>query len=489
MDGAREKFIDLVDKFLTEVNKSNLTSPYVALEETLKLDKEWIGYLLPAIPELIFFNLSNSKGRFGNLVDLWNLGASDHPSTLDGIVSCHALSPMGDTITFLADLGRNARIAASLGKELHIILADRDWTRLNWVVQDYGEHNLTENEEWRKKIYRGLGCKLHMSNLENSGVINRKQIELLASSYTELSRALFGQENIGKKIKPDQARALVDNFKFSTSVEPTICLLKNNLVHKNIGKEFKVIKQLLGTLRRVDQNTFSYYFAQRYHQYRYHNYLKLAVRSERNFDLPFYEMDLSEDKDNLGITKAVYFKDYILGVSQPGSEEEFVIPYYFPSGSLYQEKEKLDEYLSKVIMLDDFNDQSKFVLLFEKMEYPHNARLASDLLSFVHMYISNNNANNRTFRTSIRKILKPYSVELDQSWHEYSKSNRDFASSIAIWKDYIFSKWPEELKLPYYYYPYVVLSDGKKHNDFSVMLYHVFHLLIQNIGSPVWYKE
>ncbi|MCG8096643.1 MAG: hypothetical protein JAZ17_23980 [Candidatus Thiodiazotropha endolucinida] len=489
MDGAREKFIQYIDSFLEDVNSSEPTSPYDALEKALKIDKEWVGFLLPSIPELIFSVIGSETKKHNNLTRLWNLGAGDHPSTLDGIVSCHALSPMGDTINFLADLGRNARISVTLGKEFHIMLADRDWTRLNWVVQDYGEHNLTRSEDWRKSVYKSIGGQVHVSNLDNSGHTKRRVIESLASSYTELSRALFGKDNIGKRIENEKAKELVSGFTFSTKTEPSICLLKNDIVDKNIGKEFRVIKQLMDNLKRVDESTFTYYFAQRYHQYRYNNYLKLAVRSERNFDIPFFEIDSSEDKDKLGITKAIYFKDYILGLNGETNEEEFVIPYYFPSGSLYQDSNKLDEYLLKVIMLDDYEDEQKFVRIFDRMRYPHNARLASDYLSFIHMYLSNNKGDLRVFRSNIRKIIKEYSPELADSWGTYTKSNKDFSKSVMIWRDYVFSKWPSKLKLPYYFYPYILLSDDGPHNEFGMMLFKLFNLTVKNIGHPVWYKQ
>ena len=481
MNSVREKFIQYIDSFVKDINSLEPMSPNHVLAGTLKINREWMDFLLPSIPEFIFSAIGTKKSEHKNLIELWGLDSGDHPNTLDGVVSCHALSPMGDTIDLLADLGRSARISAILDKELHIMLADIDWTSLNWTVRDYGEHNLIKIKKWRQPIYKSIGAKVNLSSLDNSGHVKKEEIESLASSYADLSRALFGKENIGKRIDNKKVKKLIGELAFSTNTEPSINLLKNDIIDKNIGREFAIIKDLMKNLKRVDERTFTYYFTQRYHQYRYNNYLKLAVRSERNFDVPFFGIDSWENKDKLGIVRAIYFEYYMLGLNEDACKQEFVIPYYFPSGSLYQDSSKLEEYKSKVIMLDDYDykDKNKFIRVFGRMGYPHNARLASDYLSFIHMYLSHNKSK-RKFRSDVQKILEKYSSELADSWNTYTKSD-DFSKSVMTWRDYVFSAWPSGLKLPYYFYPYILLLDEGFRKEFEMMLFELFNLTMKNI--------
>jgi hypothetical protein len=123
---------------------------------------------------------------------------------------------MGDTVALLSDLGRTLRISASFNKKLHILLADRDWTRLNWVVMDYGEHNLTRSENWREALYKSLGCYVKKCNMSNSPHISRTEIENLSSSYTELARSIFGLHHIGHRLTSDEIHLLESNFHLQT---------------------------------------------------------------------------------------------------------------------------------------------------------------------------------------------------------------------------------------------------------------------------------
>jgi len=484
----KEKFIDLVDSFLNDINGANVQSPYYFFEQSLKsIPAHWIKYLIPSIPEIFFSSVGKKKKLYGELIELWNQSIIEHPSQFEGVLTCHALSPMGDTISLISDLGRSLRIASSFNKKLTILYANKDWTRLNWAVKDYGEHNLIKSEQWRSKLYKSVGAISKESHLDNAKNISRKEIESLASSFTELSRAFLGNQFIGHRLASDELTNIKSSYYLKTTKTPEIDLLENNLIKRKLGIEINVIDYVIKNLHRLDENTFIYYFTQRFHQHYYDGYFKIAVRSEKNFDEPFYNMDLSENSDEKGITTAFYFRDYVLSKDEKG--DVFVIPYYFPSGSLYNGKLDIESYTSSVIMLDDYLDKQKFVKLFNAIPFPHNARLLSDFLSFIHFYIRNPNHTTSKFQSDINKIIDKHSPELKECWNYYLKSPKDFSLLVNTWSDYLFAKWPQKLALPYYYYPYLVLDNDTPSESITNLFFELFSKVINEIGNPIWHKS
>lgn len=481
---------DILKKYLENINNNGVKSPYSEFYSKLDVHPHILKYLISAIPESLLSIINEERKQFSDLTEFWNLSDLGDFDNIDGTLTCHALSPMGDSIFLISDLGRALRISSILDKQLSVLLADKEWSSYNWVVQDYGTHNLTKSFEWRKDLYKSLGLSVDQCNLSNinNGEIAKEQIEKLASEFEDFSRAVFGSKYIGKKLNSKEINDLKQKIKIQLINEPKIDLLELNIFSEKLIPERTILEISLNYLRKLDQTTFTYYFTQRYHQYKYKNFLKLAIRSEKQFDRPFFELDKLEGAKKFGVTKSIYFSDYVL--FEEDMVEKFVIPYYFPSGSLYNNLIDIDNYSKDVILLDDYQNKDKFIRIFSKMPYPHNARLLSDLLSFVHFYIfpQKNSTNKRTFKSSIDKIIREYDIELLESWKYYARPSKDFRNRTLTWSDYIFSNWPKDLKTPYYILPFIKLKEESE-LQYANLTFEIFRLIIKNIKFPQWFKK
>jgi len=467
--------------YLEKCKNPYIKSPLSDFINKLSISKNILNPLIYVIPEILFSVIHPYSKKYKNLFELWNLSDISSFDSFKKTLICHALSPNGDTIFLLADLGRSLRISASINKKLHIMLADQEWSRYNWVVQDYGDDNLSRNFSFRQKLYNMLGINFDACNLTNVGSFNREYIERLAYEYEDFSKSIFGEKYIKKKLTSKEISYLKDKLKLIT-VNYHEDLFNLSFFSQKLKAEKEILFISLEYLRSLDKKSFTYYLTQRFHQYKYQNFLKIAVRSEKNFDVPFYELDKIE-KTNHGVSHAIYFDDYILNSTDNG--EVFVIPYYFPSGSLYQGKKDIKYYQDKVLLLDDYNNQKKFLSKISQMPFPHNARLISDFFSFIHffLYPLNGQSTNRNLKNEIEVYIKQYSLEFFKSWKYYSRPMKEFSEKIVVFGDYFFSKWPENLPTPYYYFPYIIIEESKDSIKFYELFFTLFNIIIRYIKN------
>jgi hypothetical protein len=323
-----------------------------------------------------------------------------------------------------------------------------------------------------------------LSNTPNK--VSRAEIEEIGTAYEDLVRSIFGSDYIGRKLDKTESRNLQDKYKLFSNNSDKIDFLNIPLIKSKLQPEKEVIFNLLQTLRQFDQNTFIYYFTQRFHQYAYKDYLKIAVRSEKNFDKPFFDLDKA-NKD-LGISFAIYFENYKM------FDDTFVIPYYFPSGSIYETTDKIDEYINQTLMLNDFNNKSKIVDKFKLMNYPYNARLLSDFMSFAHFlcFPLDNNHSQNEFRKSIKQMTKKISEEFSNSWNYYFKPPNEFSQKVDDWSKSIFtSKLNDESIIPYYYFPFIELANNESETieKYANFVSSLFEKVVSIINYPIYHKS
>ncbi len=486
-----KEFLGFISDYLKSINKNAqygqiIKSAVTDLKSSNVLTSDFLFNLISISPEFIFSKVGSRTKEFKNQIEIWNPKNYSNIDSVEGVLSCHALSPMGDSIFLLSDLGRTMRVSAILDKKMIIMLADEEWSKYNWVASELGTSNLTRSHTWRKKdLYDRLGVEVDTCNLTNTpSKLTKHQIEEIGTAYEDLVRSIFGKEYIGRKLDREEANFLRSKYKLYSKNNPGIDFLNISLVKEKMKAEKEVIFNLLQTLRQFDQNTFIYYFTQRFHQYKYQNYLKIAVRSEKNFDLPFYELDSRLEKK--GVNFSFYFENYKM------YGDTFVIPYYFPSGSLYENKENLEFHFKETIMLNDSDNKEKIMNCFCKMNYPYNARLLSDLMSFAHflMFPLNSNEKQSEYRSKIRDLSKIISNEFFKSWKFYVRPKSDFKKRVEAWSDNIFtSELSSKTILPYYYFPYVELKDGENIKRYGEYLSVLLREIIIITNHPLYHKS
>lgn len=144
----KEKFINLIDTYLKNLNGKNeviLKSPLEDLELQEFPSKDFLFPFLALSPEYLFYKIGLETKSLNHQVEIWNPSDKGNLREINGILSCHASSPMGDSIFLLADLGRALRASAILDKPMNVMLADKDWSKYNWVATELGTSNLLRN--------------------------------------------------------------------------------------------------------------------------------------------------------------------------------------------------------------------------------------------------------------------------------------------------------------------------------------------------------
>lgn len=460
--------------------------PMWELRRELKVDEALVRPLVASIPETWIGDVLGTKKQ--KLFEFWNLTDGRRLVDLQGVLTCHALSPMGDTIELLADLGRTARIAAVLGKRVTVLLADHEWSKYNRMVDAYGLQNIDDNEQFRQKLYGRLGFTLRECNPNNATGIEGDDILESARQYAELAEALLGESLLNRTLTAEELATITRTLPLPKSKRDHGELLTSRLVIDRLRGDLDVLAKVAKYLGQLDRPTFIYYLTQRYHQWAFPNFLKVAVRSEKNFDGPFHELDLASGH-KIGITRAIYFREYVLRVEN-GRPPIFVIPYYFPSGSLFTGTDtRMADYRRSAILLDAASEGDGVANVFERMPWPHNARLLADFLSFVHFLtmpweekrhderkseVGRQESTGddaevsvggrpvpRKFRSIVDKKIQEVAPELFAAWKHYARSPGVFCANVRQWCDWAVSLWSEDAVPPYYLFPYYWLRPAE----------------------------
>ncbi|MBN1504708.1 MAG: hypothetical protein JW952_06595 [Candidatus Eisenbacteria bacterium] len=388
-----------------------------------------------------------------------NLRNIDH---LKGILLCHTLSPTWDSAALLAELGRCLRVACGLALPLRLMLAGSTWAAYNWVVMDLkAEANLAINARWRRGLYSLLDAavdplRVEVDNCETTTLPDKRafnDVEILASEYVQLARALWGPAVDTRRYTPDEVNDMLASLELRSQRQPELDLLKLPLLNRALLPATSVLRTVLSNLRRLDRSTFLYFFLQYFHQARYDSCLKLAVRRERDFDEPFRTLSLAIGKEPAYDSQAsLYFSDYYFDRETAAEPPHLTVhPYYFPSGLLYARYPDPSDARTHCLMLDD-QEQSKIERSLHAIAPLDRGRFLADLLSFAHWF----GRRDKQLHRAVASWFKSCGCEGgEQSWRLYAVDQAAFAERTAEWGVLLFSELVANEHPPYYFLPYV----------------------------------
>lgn len=458
----------------TVKNDEILELPFDYLMERFGLHANDLMKMLFAEPSALSSIIFPPSPQFEIKSELFEKSMQDYKAVLLG----HALSIHSDSIFLLAELGRTMRIAKALDKPVNVFLTGEKFGVLNWIVQDYielkdeekGQHprlnietNIRECLAFRTKLYSNLGLSYEICDFGNAGSdyfpeSTALQLEVVrtAHEYHQLCLLVLKDKTYPRKVNREEAREIIEIFD-NFLVEDTEGGISGlSIVKRDLKKHIGIIKMVVDNLRSFSVNTFEYFLLQYYHQFKYHNCLKLAVSREFTFDDLFEKMIDKEGIDyQLG---GLYFKDYICNTDDG---EKTVFPYYFPSGSLYTgNPTQIADFEHNVILIKDRRDKIKRILNTYKNPFKL-AAVMGDLLSFAHYYfIKNDKTKGNHFDEEFMQIAERLSEEFSLSWKYYTHLDEtDFRKNVDYFEQLLLSQWSRNIIVPYYFYPFL-LSDG-----------------------------
>lgn len=228
------------------------------------------------------------------------------------VLLTHGLSPIGDSILLLADLGRAFRVSRCLGLPIHVMLADISWMNSDRAVRKF--ESLDEGQidtglrvclDKRRRLYEALfvGTDLkEISPYDRTGTISGRKLEMIGQRYTALASALWGSEPglqltrkqiafIGSTLDRGMTATgdgIPDHMKALAQFPRALVELENEL-----KPHLEILRAIAKQFHTFDADVFRYFFAQYYAQDHYRGVgLKIAPVSELRFDEPYDELDI-----------------------------------------------------------------------------------------------------------------------------------------------------------------------------------------------------
>lgn len=418
--------------------------------------------LLGVVPEILCGYIAGGKLR--EEVILKNAENCLSLKDREGVLLCHALSPYSESIGFYCDIGRAYRISRGLSIPIKVMLANREWTNYNWVVNDLKlKNNLAPNEDWRKKVYSELlnveADSRSIYELKNEFNID---IDSIAGEYVTLILKIFGGKADLKKYSDEEIDKMLEdkNFLFE--------LAQLKILNKDIQPIITTIKCVLRNFKRVDLETFIYFLTQYYHQSRYNGYIKISMKREKDFDDSFIEIYNSNNSSQFKHENLIglYLEDYKYG--HKDGVHLTAHPYYFPSGTIYSIcKDNIEEAVNSCIMISDFNNKDKIKKILGNLNYFQRARIVSDLLSFAHALSQKHEFARQKVSSWFKKNKPNYYF---YSWETFTnKSNNNlFSIFVNNWTNLVFTKWAnhQNFPIPYWFLPYFWDNDNEESSSF-----------------------
>src|ERR1044071_4242491 len=376
---------------------------------------------------------------------------------LKRVLMCHGLSPVGDSILLLADIGRSARLGFALNLPLHVMLADISWMSSNRSIRQF----VTLDEETidtglrvcldkRRRLYESLGATYDVREIapySRQGSINREKLMHISQRYHELGKTLWGVagqlENEEIKFicaSLDQTMftkvgSLPEHMRVIAQFPRTLTVLENEL-----KPHLEIIRIVARQFNTLDEEVFTYFFAQYYAQYPYRgSSLKVGVESEKKFDERFDTLDpyfqtwgeghsttemlLGHKPKQNSPLAAAYLPQYQIGNLR-------LLPYTPLSLNALQVPGKDHRIvISKMIAIDKRNAQEEELgeILLHTPVAQRN-RLIGDILSFVML------ARRRWSMQLINEECRQLGIE-------------NFEALLKTWSPILAASWQQELEL------------------------------------------
>lgn len=409
--------------------------------------------------------------------------------TINKSLICHGLSPTSDTILLLAELGRSVRMTKALGiKSTEILLADISWIKYNRSIsQMFNKKDFLDQLrvciDKRKRLYKALGLKYTTFGIsdfgESTNYIKKSNISEATQTYRELASALWGKESLSKQ-NADMKALIGKSFqgfsKKNLSQIPNYLkiLLRfdhlGNALENSLTDELTVLRTLSELFSTFDEEVFIYYFAQYFAQSQYNNYLKMAPYSEIKFDAPFEKNSehfnhfiKRVEKKKIKTNGHVYYPQYRLGKYE-------ILPYTSISGDIIKQKLNIQDFKSGTILLNDsyHSETDKVLGVLTETPIHHRNRLLSDLLSFLHLLVSEANLDSSMYQ-KIKEVL----YKLDAEIGEQIFSQETIDSYPQIFSNALKAITDTDVVLPFHLIPYTwdeKMWTAERHKDCALLI-------------------
>lgn len=342
-----------------------------------------------------------------------NLDSSTVFNHIKQILICHGLSPIGDSILLLSDLGRCCRYSLLSGLPMNVMLADISWMSSNRSIRQF--NSITEATidtglrvclDKRRRLYESLKITTDLREItpyERANTISYNKLKLISNNYISLAKMLW-DITTEEPLTFDKVKIIanyLDNYGRTSALPNALSVLSqfpNALasLERELKPHLEIIRTIAKQFNSLNDEIFKYFFAQYYAQQVYRgNSIKIAPISEKKFDEPFDSLDLyfqawGEGHSTVDMLlkqtslkksaelSAIYLPQYQLGT-------RFYLPYSPLSLDALKFPEKDHNIiLQNIICIDNDNFEEHHIKDILKLTPVYNRnRLIADLYSFV----------------------------------------------------------------------------------------------------------
>ncbi len=241
-----------------------------------------------------------------------NLESQATLERLKYVLICHGLSPIGDSVLLLADLGRGFRVSRALGLPTKVMLADVSWMNSNRSIRKF--ESLSESDidtglrvclDKRRRLYEALSLSSDLKEIspyDRAGTISGRKLEMIGKRYTALASALWGSPTVGPLSRKQVSLIVSSLDRAMTGPEDNVPEHMRALaqfpralveLENELKPHLEILRAIAKQFNSFDADVFRYFFAQYYAQDAYRGVgMKIAPLSERKFDEPYDELDV-----------------------------------------------------------------------------------------------------------------------------------------------------------------------------------------------------
>jgi hypothetical protein len=373
----------------------------------------------PAAVSEAAVSLLQQYDRVGGDTYFVHLESIPQMERLKHVLVCHGLSPIGDSILLLAEIGRVSRLAWALGLPWHVMLADISWMSSNRSIRQFStlseqtiDTGLRVCLDKRRRLYDALNATPHLREItpyDRANAISRTKLRQISEHYRALVESLWGEAATGK-LEYSQVQAIsapLDQaiLREATSLPTHIRVLGQfprtlSALEHELKPHLEILRTIAKQFNTFDDEVFTYFFAQYYAQQSYKGAaIKVAPISERRFDEPFDTLDEYFQAWGEGHSTTNIGAGNVTGKSGPPLSAAYLPQYqignlkmlpYTPlsldAHHLTEKDHKLVE--SSMLGLDDRElESARVVELLRDTPIVNRNRLVSDLVSFIQLCV------------------------------------------------------------------------------------------------------
>lgn len=240
-----------------------------------------------------------------------NLRTTEQFRFVKSVLLGHGLSPIGDTILILADIGRAYRASSAMGLEITVMLADISWMSSNRSIRQF--ETLKDSDidtglrvclDRRTRLYDAMEIAHDIHEIlpyEKAKKISGKKLKQISSRYVELAQTIWGEGTTSKLERAQVKRIAEPIYRNITTTSDELPVYLRTLgqfpavlsaMEDALKPHLEILRVIAKQFNSFDEEVFTYFFAQYYAQDGYRgSVLKIAPISERNFDEPFDKLD------------------------------------------------------------------------------------------------------------------------------------------------------------------------------------------------------